>query len=66
MIAMKTLAIAQDRWKFARVTLMSATAIAALIFAGSVRAQDNMDKLENMQPTGTGAPFHSGAPGAQE
>jgi glucose/arabinose dehydrogenase len=54
MIAMKTLAIEQDRWKFARLALMSATAIAALIFAGGARAQDNMDKLENMQTTGTG------------
>src|SRR5689334_17870292 len=51
---MKTLAIQNDGWKFARLALMSATAITALTFAASVRAQDNMDKLENMQTTGTG------------
>ena len=59
---MKTLAIEQDRWKFARLALTSATAIAALIVAGNVRAQDNMHRLENTQTTGTGMEAFDDAP----
>jgi hypothetical protein len=35
--------------------LLASSAIAALAFATTVQAQDNMQKLENMQSTGTGS-----------